>query len=87
LTVAHKAVFRINADHHENGVVDTEHETDDYIVAIGYPDFSAESMGRLLYMVVNKGTGVIEYFDSILPNVVATMRSTQKALDGLAVKH
>lgn len=87
MTVAHKAIFRVNADHHDEGVIDTEHQTDDYIVGIGYPDFSSETMGRLLYMVVNKNTGVIEYSDAILPNAIRTMNSIQKAMGELQVKH
>lgn len=84
--VAHNAVMDALDDYRVGGLVDTEYETPDFLVAIGYPDLTAENEGRLYYLVVNKTTGVIELAESVLVNAVINMKNFQIALEALDEK-
>jgi hypothetical protein len=79
--IAHNAVKETYEAYEADGFIDTDYRTQDYIVAIGYPDITAENEGRLFYCVVNISTGVIEYSTAILPQAVLNMNGIQASFD------
>jgi hypothetical protein len=78
--VAHNAVMAAYGDHQAGGILDTPYRTEDYIIGIGYPDTKAEEEARLMYLVVNRGTGVVEYAGTCLPDTIQIMGRMQEAL-------
>lgn len=63
-----------------DGLLDTEWQTADYRIGIGFHTQKDEEDRYLTYVIVNKITGVIELSGASLPNVILNMHNFQNHL-------
>lgn len=70
----------------DRGIRSTSYETLDYAVGIGCVTADDQERAQVVYMLVNKLTGVVEYSTSVLPEALANMVAIQAGLDNERAK-